>query len=290
MPDSHVKSESGIWTPVDGVTHRDDEYDPEGFELLRRMQRHHFWYRGRHAFLLAALRRHLERDAAAPLRSAIDVGGGCGGWIDYLDRHAPGLFSELALADSSLRALTDAAPLVAGKAERYQVDLLRLRWEERWDVIFLLDVLEHVPDHLGAVRELYRALRPGGLLVVSVPALRQFWSYNDELAHHQRRYSAAELREVCESAGFQPRETRYFMFLLSPLYWISRRRRVDLHGDPQKLKELQRREHSIPAEPLNTLLASVFSLEAPLSRWVSFPWGTSLLGILRKPEPCKKRR
>src|SRR4051794_25798515 len=96
----------GVWVPPHPVVHRDEEYDQASFDLLLRMQSRHFWYRGRHRFLLAALRQRIRR--AGGLRGglrAVDLGGGCGGWVRYLNEKAPGLFAELALADSSRRAL-----------------------------------------------------------------------------------------------------------------------------------------------------------------------------------------
>ena len=159
----------GIWRPTVPVTHRDEEYSSSGFEVLRRMQEDHFWYRGRHRFLLAALDRHTSR-LPAPL-SAVDLGGGVGGWVDYLNRHRHSRFSELALADSSVTALAMARDVVGDGARRYQVDLMDLGWRDEWDVAFLLDVIEHIPDHVRALAEAGRALKPGGLLFVTMPVL-----------------------------------------------------------------------------------------------------------------------
>jgi 2-polyprenyl-3-methyl-5-hydroxy-6-metoxy-1,4-benzoquinol methylase len=180
---------TGIHIPRQPVSHHDEEYDPAAFDLLHDMQLRHFWYQGRHRFLLRALREQLAGISGPPTDlSAIDLGGGCGGWIRYLLNHLPSAFSELALADSSLRALEMARPLVGESLGRYQIDLLHLGWSERWNVAFLLDVLEHLPQDVEALKQIGAALRPGGLVFVTTPALRFFWSYNDEQAHHQRRY------------------------------------------------------------------------------------------------------
>ena len=107
----------GIFVPDVPVLHCDEEYDSRGFEVLRDMQSRHFWYQGRHRFLLRAYEQHL---AAMPGSSggsqAIDLGGGCGGWISYLQAHLPGKFGELALSDSSLKALKLAGPVVGFNA------------------------------------------------------------------------------------------------------------------------------------------------------------------------------
>jgi SAM-dependent methyltransferase len=276
----------GILVPTNPVTHRDDEYDPAGFASLRDMQASHFWYRGRHRFLLHAARKLVRTHGSSsgrPLR-AIDVGGGCGGWIAYLSKHAPDLFDELALCDSSLHALQMAGDVVGPDVARYQADLLNLPWSGDWDAVFLLDVLEHIPDDVDALGTVARAVRPGGLLFVTTPALRFFWSYNDDLAHHVRRYSRADVARLAKQCDLELRYSRYFMFFLSPLLYLSRHRgpNVATMTDAER-RDLMRRTHAVPARPVNAALTSIFSLETPLGDWLPFPWGTSILAAFRQP-------
>ena len=131
--------------------HRSHEYDERGFQTLLAMQRDHFWYRGRHRFLLEAVNRHLPESGGS--LSAIDFGGGAGGWVQYLAEHMPERFKPIALADSSLVALELAASVLPPNAQRYQIDLMQLNMREQWDAAFLLDVIEHLPDDLQALRQ-----------------------------------------------------------------------------------------------------------------------------------------
>jgi len=130
--------QDGIFKTSEAVKHRNDEYQESNFETLLKMQSRHFWYLGRHRFLLTAL----QRSEVRPRFSAIDLGGGCGGWIDYLQRRIPSRLEEIAIGDSSLVALMNAKKTVSN-ADAYQIDLMSLKWRERWDIAFLLDVLEH---------------------------------------------------------------------------------------------------------------------------------------------------
>lgn len=276
---------SGIRLPLTPVAHREDEYDSAGFGTLLHMQERHFWYRGRHRFLLRALiatiRQHLPDRVDL---SGVDLGGGCGGWVRYLQTHAPTLFSELALADSSVHALEMAAPVVGSETPRYQIDLLHLGWTERWDAAFLLDVVEHLPQDGDVFHQAFASLRPGGLLFVTCPALQAFWSYNDVLAHHCRRYTRADFHRLGTEAGFEVLRTRYFQFLLSPLYLLSRALGPDLAKvRPEEALALTERAHRVPAGVLNGALAVVFGLETPLGWHCPFPWGTSVLGVFRRP-------
>ncbi len=210
-------------------------------------------------------------------------GGGVGGWVRYLADRRPDRFSPLALADSSEIALEMAGAVLPAGVERYQIDLMNLGWRERWDVAFLLDVIEHLPDDVWALREAAQALKPGGLLFVTTPALAQFWSYNDELAHHLRRYHRRDFAELAERSGLELCDARYFMFLLSPLYWLARcRGGFETMNDAQK-GALLAKTHQVPIAPVNQALTAIFAAETPLGHWLRFPWGTSLLGVFRKP-------
>jgi 2-polyprenyl-3-methyl-5-hydroxy-6-metoxy-1,4-benzoquinol methylase len=282
--DAQFSQEQGIFVPRRRPQHQEDEYDEQAFEVLFRMQREHFWYRGRHKLLLTVLKKEIsQRLGGAKNLCAIDMGGGCGGWLEYLHAHDAGLFQQLALADSSLRALSMAEAVVGSFAARYQIDLLDIPWVEEWDVVFLLDVLEHIPEHREVLRQAAKSMRPGGLLFVTTPALKFFRTYNDDLAQHQRRYSREDFRILAGDAGLELLRTDYFMFFLSPALLLSRILfRPRTSATPEQRREHLARTHRIPARPMNELLAKVFSIEASLVNSVHFPWGTSILAVFRR--------
>jgi SAM-dependent methyltransferase len=283
---SYLEGPGGVYVPKEPVAHRDEEYDPAGFDALRAMQERHFWYLGRHRFLLHALRRALASAGLGPLACLrlVDLGGGCGGWVRYLNERLPERPAELALADSSARALELAGAVLGPRNRRYQVDLLNLRWRERWDVAFLLDVLEHIPGDVEALVQVREALRPGGLLFVATPALKFFWTYNDDLSHHVRRYARRDFQRLARAAGLELCRARYFMFFLSPLLLLSRWKAPDLANmTPAQVRAHLDRTGRVPPAPLNWALRLVFSLETPLGWWLPFPWGTSVLGVFRRP-------
>lgn len=277
---SYYLSPDNVYVPPIPVTHRDEEYDQDGFDSLQKMQEKHFWYRGRHRFLLGSLDRHLP--STAKNLSAIDLGGGVGGWVKYLAQTRSEIFTKLALADSSPVALAFAKDVLPLNSERYQIDLMNLQMENEWDVAFLLDVIEHLPDDKRAMQEAKNALKPGGLLFVATPAFQQFWSYNDDLAQHHRRYRRSDFYRLAQESGLTLLDTRYFMFFLSPLYLLSRiRPGIDKLSIEEKLK-IVLKQHQIPATPINSILSKIFEAETPLGHWVNFPWGTSILGVFQK--------
>ncbi len=286
MLDPYAPLGDGTWAPPVPPVHRDADYDSSGFESLRAMQGRHFWYRGRHRFLLHfthAIARTLGRRGVRP--SAVDLGGGCGGWVQYLSAHAGGDFSEIALADSSPAALALAASEIPASSRRYHIDLLNLQWTHRWDVAFLLDVLEHIDDDEAVFAEIRRAIAPGGYLVVTTPALERFRTNVDNMTHHVRRYSRADFGRLAQRTGFELTASRYFMFLLSPLLWIARFNTPDPASmTPPEIRAYLDRTHRTPAAPLNSALSLVFAAETPLGAWLPFPWGTSILAVLRRPQ------
>jgi SAM-dependent methyltransferase len=151
-------------------------------------------------------------------------------------------------------------------------------------VVFLLDVLEHIPEDLEAMMQVKRALKPGGLLFVTTPALKAFWSYNDDAAHHVRRYSQTDFYQLAQDAGLECCDCRYFMFFLSPLPWLARQRHPDFSQmNQQEILEFYKHTHDVPVAPLNWLLMVIFACETPLGLWKKFPWGTSVLGVFRRP-------
>lgn len=271
---------NGIQLPTIPVQHRDEEYEQGGFETLRDMQEQHFWYRGRHRFLLAAVNRFLP-NSGQPL-SAIDLGGGTGGWVRYLAQHRPDGFTPLALADSSTVALKLAASVLPPTAQRYQIDLMQLHMHAQWDAVFLLDVIEHLPDDLRAMQQARDALKPGGYLFVTTPAFPKFWSYNDDMAHHLRRYRHSDFVRLAQQSALTLCDARYFMFYLSPLYLLSRLKSGLAAMTPAQKRERVLKQHHVPSAPINNALSAIFAAETPLGHWLRFPWGTSILGVFKK--------
>ncbi len=277
---------NGLFLPKEDVRHREDEYPSSAFRALLEMQAKHFWYAGRHRFILNILETYVRLMKADQNRTltGIDLGGGCGGWVQFLQHRSPHTFKELALGDSSIQALEYAADVVGPAVPRYQIDLLDLPWENRWDVVFLLDVLEHIPEDVQAMKQVLKALRPGGIAIITTPALRQFWTYNDDLAKHVRRYSRREFSNLARDCGLELSLSRYFMFFLSPLLYLSRLKSPDIaRMSPAEINAHLEQTHRVPSPAINGLLRSIFSMETPLGALIPFPWGTSILGVFRRP-------
>jgi SAM-dependent methyltransferase len=230
-------------------------------------EEHHWWFIGRRAVILGVARELFGRGG----HRLAEIGCGTGSLLDALSEfgevigvEASAEFLRVARRHGrSVRfgALPDAVPLPPGSM----------------DGVLLLDVLEHIEDDrkaLAAVRDL---LRPGGLLLCTVPAYQVLWSAHDVVLGHRRRYTAAGLRSLLGSVGLQATRVTYFNAFLAPPIAV-----VRLLG-----RRWRSRHHDLVPFPqwLNGLFARLFAFEAVLLRRVNFPFGISLLAVARHPDP-----
>jgi len=150
-----------------------------------------------------------------------------------------------------------------------------------FDLVTALDVLEYLVYDVAALREMHRVLRPGGRLLMTVPAHRFLWGDQDEVNLHKRRYVAAEIRDRLIAAGFDVERVSYInAFLFPPIATLRLVRRLKHRLRPPATV---RSDFRYPApRPLNFLLALVFGAEAAIVRRVDIPVGVSILALGRK--------
>jgi SAM-dependent methyltransferase len=148
---------------------------------------------------------------------------------------------------------------------------------DSFDLAVSLDVIEHLEDDLGALREMRRAVTPGGSLLVTVPAYPWLWSGHDEINHHHRRYTRRSLERVASEAGWEQVRTTYFNSLLLPAAIILRV--LDRLSTKTTESSL---DLWVPPGPFNWLLERPLELEAALiARGGRIPAGLSLLAVFR---------
>jgi SAM-dependent methyltransferase len=240
-------------------------------QRYRTLWERHWWWRSREAYLLDRISR-LRREAAGPLR-ILDVGCGDGLFFPALESfgHVEGIEPDRSLvSDPRWRRRIHGGRLEdrTGRCEAY-------------DLLLLLDVLEHMSDDCGALRQGRGLLKPGGRVLITVPALRWLWSRHDEVNEHRRRYHPGTLRELLVAADFEVESIRFFFFwTVAPL--LVRRWLHPAGGDGMMSRRVAADYAvSVPPAPINRALTWLSRGEQALGRFVRWPIGGSLLAIAR---------
>ena len=202
----HAEREQGIvlFNPDIALDH--DDYKSEGLDALYCHERQHPWFRHRVKVILRAFRAHVGSS-----EDILEVGAGTGHTARALLKDG---YRNLSIGEIHKNGLLYAKQY--GLEKLYQFDVRSSPFREHFDVVALFDILEHIADDELAVKNIHKMLRPGGRIILTVPAHRWLWSRIDELSSHHRRYTRKTLASLFESAGFEVLESRYFFTALVP--------------------------------------------------------------------------
>ena len=181
--------------------------DQRLMDAMLELDDRHWWYRGRRRIIRA----ELDRLALRPGSRVLDAGCGSGRTLLELGRYGEVFGIELDPGAAAVARGRGCGEVRIGRLEE-------LPWEDGYfDLITCLDVIEHTPDDGVTLRELRRVCKPGGYLLVTVPAYQSLWSMHDVANHHYRRYSRSTLRAAALDAGWIVRRlTSFNSLLLAP--------------------------------------------------------------------------
>lgn len=201
----------------------------EGYRVTAEYQATHWWYRSRRELFLRQVERAArELDPSGRRLRLLDYGCATGFDLEALARWGDAEGADVTTPEAvavrrkgsfPIHELPQALPSLRG----------------RFDIVTCLDVLEHVDDDVAGLRELAGLLRPGGQIVITLPAYAWLWSGEDEISQHRRRYTLRGLRRTCAAAGLEVRWASYFNLAILPamtaVVWSRRLLRSDWRSE-----------------------------------------------------------
>jgi SAM-dependent methyltransferase len=248
----------------------------EFFAELAALEAESWWFRARNELIAWAATTY-----APDCERFLEIGCGTGFVLGRIHEALPA--AELWGSEIFSAGLAIAAGRVPS-ARFLQMDARAIPFRDHFDVIGAFDVLEHIEEDGAVLAAVHDALRPAGVLMLTVPQHPALWSPQDVHAGHVRRYTASGLRRRVEAAGFEIVRSASFVSMLLPMMFASRLRMRRATNDP----DFDAIETLRQPRLVNRALAAVMRVEVgPIRHGVSFPAGGSLLVVARKLNPSE---
>ncbi len=236
------------------------------YQTLADFEGSYWWHLGR----LSVLRRQLQKAVRNPTTCRIlNVGAGTGGTVSTLA--AFGTVDHVDISDEAIRFLQEHHVERVVKADGTSLPFPN----DTFDVIVATDVLEHIQDDSAALREWRRVLRPGGKIIITVPAYQWLWSEHDESLNHFRRYTASGLHILCNQNHLSVYSRTYIITFCFPLIVAYR-----------AIRHFFNTKHSTSYVRLpkwvNFIFTKIVEAEGAIVQFVNLPFGTSVLLVVKK--------
>ena len=237
------------------------------YSIMYEVEERHWWFVGRRRILRSFVERIVQGLGKAK-PEILDIGCGTGANLEMLSE-----FGDAQGVDVSGEAL--AFCRARGLDQVKQGEAEQLPYEDhKFDLVTALDVVEHLDDDLGGLKEMRRVLRPDGRALIFVPAFMFLWGVQDDISNHRRRYTLAGIKSVLHSAGFQLERATYanITFFLPILLGRLLMRATGLRPAS---------ENNLTIGALNGPLGSLFGTESAFLRYINFPFGVSIICVAR---------
>ena len=226
-------------------------------------EKEHWWFKARREILDSYL-----SSLNLPLDSSIlEIGCGTGGNISMLQK-----YGKVSAIEMDEFAISYAKKTGATIRQGYLPD--NFPFEEKFDLICMFDVLEHIEEDMETLCIIKEYLKPDALLIITVPAYQWLYSSHDRLLHHKRRYYKSDLIKKIDKSNLTILNFTFFNTLLFPLVIVARI--LDMFKFSNNSTG-----YKIPNKILNLLFYHIFNSEKKLLKFINFPFGTSLFILVK---------
>ena len=233
----------------------------EMYEVHKLHQQNNWWFKARKEIVHSIIDKYIQ----GTNNNILEVGAGYGIMTEMLKEYG---------TVTAIEPYPDAAQYLKSNlgVKVHQCTLEQFATKEKYDIVAMLDVLEHIAGDWSEISKVYSFIKDKGLLLITVPTYRFLWSKHDELSNHYRRYDKKELLALTETTKFKTKRLTYFNTLLFPLALLD------------KLWFAKNKQSTAlnPSELVNTILYNIFKLEKYLLRYFNLPYGVSILLIAEK--------
>lgn len=241
--------------------------DEELYQKFYKVETIHWWFSARREIIYDFIINFIKLNNNSNI---LDYGCGTGGILEIISKKFQNIYgtdlSKSAIEFCKKRNLSNVFHLN---------DINLKNYNQFFDLITVLDVIEHIDDDIGTLVKLRKYLKSKGLVLITVPAYQFLFGPYDILTQHKRRYTKKHLSKIVTQSGYEIIKISYFNTFLSPLMILSRiiSNFTGWNNDT-----------NIPFSCLNSFLKFIFGIEKYFLRFFSFPFGISIICLAKKNE------
>lgn len=238
------------------------------YARMAEREKTYWWHLGRLRILQVYVGRGLKDVKKAKV---LNVGCGTGGTIDMLESF--GVVDNVDISSDAIKFMKKN-----GYTRIQKVNGIKLPYKDKtYNAVGAFDVLEHIENHTGALKEWKRVIKDDGSVIISVPAYQWLWTGHDVSLFHERRYTTGRLKQAAKEAGLKVDKISYAIVFSLPLIVVFRFAYKILGKQTDS-------ETSYVDMPdwLNKLFTNLLYIEALFHKYIRFPFGTSVVAVLKK--------
>jgi len=241
--------------------------DAEAYKEMIELQEEHWWFVARRDVIQSFIKIQIPQGSASKV---LEIGCGVGGNVGLLSQS--GHYRGIDMHKPAIDYCSEKYPQFEFQCTRVE-DISQEFSSNKFDSIYVLDVLEHIDDQVAILKSAQNYLTQSGKILLTVPAFKFLWSPHDEFVHHVRRYTKAGLKKVLEDSGYKVERISYFNSILFPLALIQR---LGMRVLNRKLNT----HLSTPPTIVNWLLKVIFTQEAWILKRINLPVGLSIIAVV----------